>query len=146
MTRPFSLQTVLELTQSRADEAAQQLALLLAAEQDARSKQELLQQYREEYAERFRQMAKNGLTPQEWRNYQEFLNRLDDAVSIQKRTVAQKEQNTANGQQHWKEQQKKLKAMDTLSKRHYASEAAIALKRDQKVQDELAVRRRNAGE
>ena len=48
MTRPFSLQTILELMQTRADEATQQLARLIAAEQDARNKLAMLQQYRDE--------------------------------------------------------------------------------------------------
>ena len=35
MARPFSLQTVLELMQTRSDEATQRLARLIAAERDA---------------------------------------------------------------------------------------------------------------
>ena len=144
MSRPFSLQAVLELMQTRADEATQQLARLIAAEQDARNKLAMLQQYRDEYALRFQQVAQHGLTPHEWRNYQACLDRLDEAIEMQGKVVTQQEKNTFAGQLHWKQQQKKPKAMDTLSERHFARENALALRSEQKMQDEHAIRRRKA--
>ena len=140
MAKPFSLQTVLELMQTRADEATQQLARLIANERDARNKLAMLQQYRDEYATRFRQAAQNGLSPREWHDYQEFLNRLDEAIAAQSQTVTQQARNTANGQVHWQQQRKKLKAFDTLSERHQARENAREQRQDQKVQDEFALR------
>ena len=140
MAKPFSLQTVLELMQTRADEATQQLARLIANERDARNKLAMLQQYRDEYATRFRQAAQNGLSPREWHNYQEFLNRLDEAIAAQSQTVTQQARNTANGQVHWQQQRKKLKAFDTLSERHQTRENAREQRQDQKVQDEFALR------
>jgi flagellar protein FliJ len=142
MTKPFSLQIVLDLMQVRADEATNRLARLIANERDAKSKLEMLQQYRDEYAARFRQAAQNGLGQREWHNYQEFLNRLDEAIDSQRQTVALQVQNTATGQMHWQQQRTKLKAMDTLSDRHNASENALEQKREQKIQDEFSARRK----
>ena len=144
MVKPFSLQTVLELMQSRADEATQQLARLIASERDAKNKLEMLQQYRDEYAARFRQAAQNGITQREWRNYQEFLNRLDEAIDAQRQAVTVQERHTANGQAHWQQQRKKLKALDTLSERHFTDETNREIKREQKTQDEFAAR--NSGD
>jgi len=140
MSKPFSLQTVLELMQARADEATQALARLIANERDARAKLAMLRQYRDEYANRFRQAALAGLTPSAWNNFQEFLNRLDEAIAAQAQAVAQQARNTANGQEHWKHQQKKLKAIDTLSERHRSQEEAREQRLDQKQQDEFATR------
>lgn len=142
MVKPFSLQTVLELMQVRADEATNRLARLIANERDAKNKLQMLQQYRDEYATRFQLAAQNGLTPAEWHNFQEFLNRLDGAIEAQNQAVSQEIRNTANGQQDWQQQRKKLKAFDTLSERHFASEEAIQNRRDQKTQDEFAARLR----
>ena len=146
MTKPFSLQTVLELMQIRADDATQRLARLIASERDAKNKLDLLQQYRDEYAMRFRQAAQNGLSKSEWRNYQEFLNRLEEAINTQRANVAWQVQHTANGQTQWREQKTKLKAFDTLSERHYASENALEVRLDQKKEDEFAARRDNEQE
>ena len=59
MAKPFSLQPILELMQARADEATRALARLIANERDARSKLELLQNYRDEYAARFCEAAES---------------------------------------------------------------------------------------
>ena len=66
MTKPFALQTVLDLMQIRADEATRNLARLIGIEKDAKAKLEMLQQYRDEYATRFRESAQNGLSQREW--------------------------------------------------------------------------------
>ena len=140
MAKPFSLQTVLELMQVRTDDATHHLARLIATERDAKSKLTMLQQYRDEYAIRFREAAKSGLNPREWQNYQEFLNRLDEAIDSQTKAVLQQVQNTATGQTLWQQQRKKLKAFDTLSERHFANEEALQVRREQKTQDEFASR------
>lgn len=142
MAKPFSLETIHELMKTRADEATQQLARLLASERSAKEKLGLLQQYRDEYADRFRRAAQDGLTQSQWRNYQGFLDRIDEAIAAQKQAVALQEQRTASGQMHWQQQRIKLKAFDTLSARHFAAENARENKRDQKAQDEFAARRK----
>ncbi len=141
MPKPFPLQTVLDLMQARSDDATQQLARLIANERDAKTKLELLSNYRNDYALRFTQAAQNGLSQREWHNYREFLNRLDEAIDLQKHAVAQHERHTATGQQHWQEQRKNLKAFDTLSARHSHNEARKEEKREQKAQDEVASQR-----
>ena len=140
MTKPFALQTVLDLMQIRADEATRNLARLIGIEKDAKAKLEMLQQYRDEYATRFRESAQNGLSQREWHNFQQFLNRLDEAIDLQRKTVATQTRNTAAGQSQWQQQRKKLKAFDTLSERHFANETAREMKKEQKVQDEFAAR------
>jgi flagellar protein FliJ len=140
MSKPFALKTIHELMKTRADDATQVLAKLIASERSAKDKLEMLKKYRDEYADRFQLAAKNGLTPGEWRNYQEFINRIDQTVEAQAQAVALQVQRTASGQTHWQQQRTKLKAFDTLSERHYASENALELKRDQKTQDEFSAR------
>ena len=140
MAKPFALQTVLELMQARSDEATQNLARLIAREQDAKTKLEMLEQYRSEYAQRFQQAAQNGLAPHEWQNYQSFLGRLDEAIDAQHKAVRQQAQATLDGQRQWAEQRQKLKAIDTLSERHFSNETSLENKRIQKVQDEFAAR------
>lgn len=140
MPKPFSLQTVHELMKIRADEATLQLAHLISSERDAKNKLTVLLQYRDEYAVRFRQSAESGLSQREWRNFQDFLDRLDEAIAAQQKIVRQHELDTTTGQQQWQQQRKKLKAFDTLSERHFAKEEAIENRREQKIQDEFATR------
>ncbi|KFB66962.1 flagellar export protein FliJ [Candidatus Accumulibacter vicinus] len=146
MAKPFSLQMVLDLMRNRHDEATQSLARLLAAERDAKKKLEMLLQYREEYTTRFREAAQDGLGQPEWRNFQEFLNRLDEAITQQLQSVSLQEAHTAAGQAEWRQQQKRLKAFDALSERHRASEARWESRQEQKTQDEFAARHKSREE
>jgi flagellar FliJ protein len=146
MPRPFSLQTVLELMQARSDEATQRLATLLAVEVDVKRKLTLLQDYRDEYAARFREAARHGLGQPEWRNYQSFLGRLDEAVRQQLEAVSRQAAHTAAGQAEWQQQRARLKAFDALSRRHRAGEAREELRQEQKTQDEFAARVRDDGQ
>lgn len=141
MSRPFTLQPLLEIMQNRADEATRRLGQLIAAEQDARARLQMLEQYRAEYAERMRDAAAQGLTPTALRNYQEFLARIDQAVTQQSAVVKHTEVQTAHGQQHWKSQNKQLKAIDTLAVRHETRERQREGKQEQKLLDEFTTRK-----
>lgn len=141
MAQAFSLQPLLELMQSRTDEATRKLGQLLAAEQNQRSRLEMLEQYRGEYAQRMSDAVRQGLTPTSLMNYQSFILRIDEAIAQQRVVVSNSEKNTRLGQQHWQEQNKRLKAIDTLSQRHEIKERYRENKSDQKLQDEFAARR-----
>lgn len=141
MAKPFSLQTLLDLMQNRADEATRSLGKLISAEKDARMRLEMLQQYRQEYADKLYGHAQQGVSQQEWSNFQEFLGRLDEAIDVQTRAVQESVQRTANGQSFWLEQRNRLKAIDTLSERHQSTERYLANRQEQKQSDEFSARK-----
>lgn len=141
MAQPFSLQPLLELMQTRTDDATRKLGQLIAAEQSAKSRLQMLEQYRDEYAQRLRDATAQGITRLALRNYQDFLGRIEEAISQQGFAVKQTEQSTAAGQAHWKSENKRLKAIDTLSVRHDARERYKEGKQDQKLQDEFSSRK-----
>ena len=141
MAQPFSLQPLLELMQTRTDEATRALGKLIAAEQSQRSRLQMLEQYREEYAQRLRESIAQGITRLVMLNYQDFLARIDEAIEQQRQAVLNSEQSTRAGQEHWKQQNKQLKAIDTLSQRHDARERYRENKQEQKLQDEFSTRK-----
>ena len=75
MAQTFPLQTLLELMQNRTDEASRKLGQLITAEQSQRSRLQMLEQYRDEYAQRMREATAEGITRLILRNYQDFLAR-----------------------------------------------------------------------
>ena len=141
MAQPFSLQPLLELMQTRTDEATRTLGKLIAAEQSQRSRLQMLEQYREEYAQRLRESIAQGITRLVMLNYQDFLARIDEAIAQQKLAVENSERSTKAGQEEWKAQNKQLKAIDTLSQRHDARERQRENKIEQKLQDEFTTRK-----
>ena len=137
----FPLQTVLDLMQTRTDKAAKDLGRLISAEQDAKAKLQLLENYRAEYVERFQEAAKSGISPQQWANYQDFTGKLDEAVAQQRKIVEASNGRTAAGQQHWLDQRNKVKAFDTLAVKHQHAQRYQDGRNEQKISDELTTRK-----
>lgn len=143
MPASFHLQPLLDLASTRTDEAARKLGELVAAERDLEQKLKLLEDYRHEYHERFVQAARDGLSPEAWRNYSAFIGKLDDAIGVQRKAVEQSRERTSEGQQAWLTQRTRLKAFDTLSQRHQHALTRNEARQEQKRSDEHAARRGN---
>ena len=146
MTKPFPLQTLLNLSQLRMDDAAKRLGELLAGEHEAGARLALLQQYRDEYHGRFLAAARNGIDRDSLSNYQTFLGRLDDAIAQAHLMVEQSKQRTALGQREWIDKRGRVQAYDTLSQRHRHHEQGIENRKEQKVQDEHTARKHQVKE
>ncbi len=144
--KSFPLQSLLDLSQARMDDAARRLGQLLASEQEVEKTLTLLIRYRDEYEGRFREAASTGLSRDEWRNYQTFLGRLDEAIDHQLKLVDASRQRRAAGQQEWLDKRNRVKAFDTLSQRHKAKEERVEAKSEQRTQDEHAAKNFRNGE
>lgn len=141
MTRAFPLQTLLDLSQLRLDEAARKLGELIAGEQEASRRHGLLVQYREEYRMRFVAAAQDGLSPGQWQNYTAFLARLDEAINQASSAMSQTKQQTVAGQKEWMNKRGRVKAFDTLSDRHQSRVAYQDQRQEQKASDDHGARR-----
>ncbi len=140
MNRQFPLQSLLDLSQLRLDEATRVLGGLISGQQEATQRLELLMQYRDEYQTRFLSTAQNGIGRDAWHNYRAFLDRLDAAVAQAREMVAASERRTAAGQQEWLSKRGRLKAFDTLAQRHQSRVVYAESKQEQKFLDEHAAR------
>ena len=127
--------------QSCTDEATRKLGQLITAEQSQRSRLQMLEQYRDEYAQRMREATAEGITRLILRNYQDFLARIDEAIEQQRQAVQNSELSTKAGQTEWRNQNTKLMAIDTLSSRHDARERYRENKQEQKILDEFSSRK-----
>lgn len=135
------LQTLLELSQNRLDDAARELGQLLASEQADEQKLGLLMSYRDEYQMRFREAAQGGMGRDQFHNYSSFLARLDEAIAQQSIAVVRSKQRTAQGQQAWVDQRTQVKAFGALSHRHQQRKMALESKHEQRLSDEHAAKR-----
>ncbi|MFA5913492.1 MAG: flagellar export protein FliJ [Burkholderiales bacterium] len=140
MSKPFPLQTLLELAQEGSDSAAAQLGVVNGHERDMERRLQLLLQYRREYAERLATTTQTGMHSVGWRNFHEFIAKIDAAIEQQRELVAQARSEVETGKQHWHAQQRKLKSFDTLSERHSCAERKDEARREQKEQDDFALR------
>ena len=140
MPKPTPLQTLIELSQTRLDDATRQLGQLLASERADEEKLVLLNNYRQEYQNRFLAAAQEGMGPEAWRNYQSFLGKLDEAVEHQSRIVTQAKARSTAGQQSWLAERTKVQAYDKLHQRAMARETSREYRQEQKAADEHSVK------
>jgi flagellar FliJ protein len=140
MKDTFRLRVVQELAQQESDTAASRLGALNAEAAKAESKLNMLLAYREEYRERFRSSVHRDVHSAGWKNFQQFLEKLDEAIEQQRAVVLECQQAVHRGQREWQVTQKKVKAYDTLEQRHDKTQAERLKRLDQRLMDDLASR------
>ena len=140
MNDTFRLKVVQDLAQRQSDTAAIQLGTLNAEAAKAEAKLNMLITYREDYRERFRSSVQQDVHSAGFKNFQEFLVKLDEAIDQQRAVVLASQQAVHRGQREWQSRQKQVKAYDTLEQRHDLVQANRLKKLDQRLMDDFAAR------
>lgn len=140
MAQRFPLQPLLDLAHEHSDNAGRKLQQLKVKWQEAELKLSQLASYREEYHQRLTQNTQQGMQMAAWREFQLFMDKLDQAITLQGEEVDKCQRHWEGGRREWLERQRQLKAYDTLSQRHATSEIKREAKKEQKEQDEFAGR------
>ena len=140
MKDTFRLKVVQDLAQQRSDAAAMHLGALTAEVTKAEAKLNMLLGYREEYRERFRASVQQDIHSAGWKNFQQFLEKLDEAIEQQRSAVLASQQAAHRGQREWQSKQKDVKAYDTLEQRHSAVVGERLKRQDQRLMDDFAAR------
>jgi flagellar protein FliJ len=136
MQKASALETLIELAQTRTDDAARRLGALNAKGMDMQAKLALLMQYSDEYRARFQTLAQQGLAASDLRNYYEFLNKLDDAIVQQREALALMHKRVAAGETDWRSAKRVLNSYDTLARRETRAESVRAARHEQRETDE----------
>ena len=140
MKNTFRLKVVQELAQQQSDTAASRLGALNTEVAKAEAKLNTLLDYREEYRQRFRNSIHRDVHSAGWKNFQQFLEKLDEAIEQQRAIVLGCQQAVHRGQREWQAKQKQVKAYDTLEQRHQNAQADQLKRLDQRLMDDLAAR------
>jgi flagellar FliJ protein len=143
MKDTFRLKAVHELAQRRNDNAAAHLGRLNSEAAKAEAKLNMLLQYREDYRARYRAAVQRNLHSAGWKNFHDFLEKLDEAIEQQRAAVLLSRQAVQRGRTEWQSTRKDVRAYDTLAQRHDRAEADRLKRIDQRFMDELAARKHN---
>ena len=134
------LETLIELAVRETDDAAKKLGVAIRAQQDHEKKLTVLQDYRDDYAQRLQQTQMNGMTPMQYRNFQAFLAKLDNAIKGQAQFVELAQQRVERERATWQEAERKRMSYNALQSRADKEALQRENKRDQKMMDEHATR------
>lgn len=140
MAPTFRFQFLLEQAQEKSDKAARLMAEVKAQWQGAEQKLQQLQQFVDDYRQRFVAAQATGLSVGQWRDYQLFMAKLDAAVKQQVGEVELAGQRFETAKTHWLDTQKQVKALQALADRQARADQARQSKREQKDLDEYAAK------
>jgi flagellar FliJ protein len=140
MASQSQLDTLIELARIASDEAAKRLGAALRVTKENEEKLDMLSGYRGDYAERFDAAMAAGMTPMAYRNFQAFLDKLDNAIKGQQQVLLQARQRSERERSNWQDSERKRMSYTTLSNRAQQQAQQVEAKRDQKLMDEHAAR------
>jgi flagellar protein FliJ len=140
MASPSQLATLIDLARRETDDAAKRLGNALKMVEDCEQKLEMLAGYRNDYAQRFETSLAAGMTPMAYRNFQAFLDKLDNAVKGQVEAVQKARKRSEQEKALWQVCERKRMSYTTLDNRAQQEALRLEAKRDQKAMDEHAAR------
>ncbi len=140
MATSSALDTLIELATKDSDEAAKRLGHCMKAAEDSEQKLVLLMQYRDDYAARFQRNLESGLTAMGYRNFQLFMDKLENAISSQQLVVREAHIHVEQERSAWQASERKRMSYGTLANRALKASQLAENKRDQKQTDEHAAR------
>ena len=136
-----ALNTLIELATTEVDDAAKRLGRAVRGVEEAQQKLALLSGYRDDYASRFQATMASGFTPMAYRNFQGFMDKLDQAISGQQQVVREAEWRVEQERGAWRESERKRISYDALCSRAQKAHEQKVARREQKETDEQAARK-----
>ena len=145
MARPFRLQVLLDLAQRRLDAATVELQRLRVQWNEAQQKRDQLAAYETEYGIGLRMRLSEGMAAHQVNDYRLFLDKLARAIQAQSEEVGRRHAAWEAGHVRWLGLKQRQEALHVLAQRHQSAEALVESRREQKEQDEFALRSAKAG-
>ena len=142
MARPFRLQSLLDLGVHRLDAATLELQKLHGALQQAQSKLEQLRRSRTEYDAAMLASMMRGLEADRLRDFRRFTAKLRLDAEAQMAQVQRCREAWTQQHERWLDLRQRERALEALRQRHAKAEALRDQWREQKEQDEFALRTR----
>jgi flagellar protein FliJ len=139
-----ALNTLLKLASEAQDAAAENMVKSKKLLTEAEDKGKMLREYRQDYLNNQTKLLEKGLGIEAHINYQNFLKKLDQAISGQEELIVTAQYEYKNQRLIWQEAQRKKMSYEVLLKRAKTKEHNLALKKDQKIMDEFASRPKRA--
>ena len=133
-------QTVVKYTESKEEQAAQQLAKSQHNLQDQQQRLQSLEQFHAEYAQGFNTMGQQGMQARQVRDYHAFVAKLKAAVEQQQRMVDIAEGHVTEKRIAWIKTRTETQKSNIILQRYVVQEQRQADKIDQKNSDEHAQR------
>lgn len=101
-----------------------------------------LQNYRREYASRRPRGGNGTISGVQWTDYQNFLQRLDEAVRAQRQLVESSTKNRDTHRRRWMVKRQKMESLQRVADRYRSDALRDAERKEQKTLDDLPAQTR----
>ncbi len=148
MNNRTALDTLQQLAQRETDGSARQLTVALDQQTSAKQRLDMLLELRAEYAERLLRQSREGMSIAAIKNFQAFMEKIDDAIAGQTRLAASASSRVEQANAGWQAKKRAEKTWDSLIKRDEQTNLLKEQRQDRKLMDEYASRaaRRQMGD
>lgn len=140
MSKHLPIKTLIDLAEDDLDAATKRLGKLQQERNEVEGQLNALITYRDEYHARFTASAQEGTTAQTLRNFQAFVDTLDNAINQQRGLLVAANQRLDMAKPEWQQRKQKLGSYEVLQSRQDAVQARVEAKREQRDSDEFAAR------
>lgn len=135
--RSKQLQPAHDFFKRRERAAAEAFSSAKSKQQAATDQLADLQNYRNDYQRRLQAMGSSGIPVMYLQHFNAFMGQLDKAIEQQRSVVDIETKKLGVSKQHWVDEYRNERGMDTVVKKFVAEEAKDAERREQKATDEL---------
>jgi flagellar FliJ protein len=140
MAQPFRLQVLLDLARDRLEAASVELQRLRQQWGEAQTKLDQLSGYQTEYAGALQERLSAGIAAHLLSDYRLFLDKLARAIRAQGDEVERRRIAWEQAHVRWLSLRQREQALEVLLQRHRAMQALHESRREQKQQDEFALK------
>jgi flagellar FliJ protein len=140
MSNHLPIKTLISLAEEELDAATKKLGKLTQERDEIETQLNSLVTYRDEYHARFTASAQEGTTAQTLRNFQAFVDTLDNAIAQQRNLLVMANRRLEAAKPEWRAKKQKLGSYEVLAARGEAVEAKKEARNDQRSSDEHAAR------
>ncbi len=140
MTSMSSLNLLVDLGNNHLEQAGQQLQSLSQQKQKAAEQLEMLQGYRQDYAQRLLEAGRSGLTMSNYHNFVRFIATLDEAIQQQNKILQKLDAKVSTSRNEWNDKRVRVHAYETLVERQENRLRVAQQRREQNQSDEISAR------
>jgi flagellar FliJ protein len=138
---PRTLALLRGLSEDKRNAAGQRLKRAVTLHRASAARLEMLERYRGEYRARLSEGSARGVTPDELRNFRDFLERLEQAIAQQRAETQALARGVEECRGRWLSESRREKSFGVLAERALSAEREREARRLQKQTDEFSARK-----
>lgn len=141
MKRSDRMKPILDVAQRREQQAAHVLGRVQRDLTEQRNKLYTLNEYREEYKQRFHSQATQGISATQLHSFQQFIQQLDLAINEQLKKIFRLEEACNSSRKNWQHERQHTQVLDSVMTRFENLEKVQQGRREQRMLDEMIAAR-----